>query len=114
MLNSVVCGDCIGVMREMKEGSVGLIIFSPPYNVRMNYDTCQDEWDWSYYYSWMERVIQADDAVVFDPFCGAGTTLVAAQEMGRPFIGIDISPKYCEVARENLNEFQHKMSFNTQ
>src|SRR3990167_10663390 len=53
----VVCGDCIGVMREMKEDSVGLIIFSPPYNVRMNYDACKDEWDWSYYYSWMERVI---------------------------------------------------------
>jgi len=36
---------------------------------------------------------------VFDPFCGAGTTLVVAQEMGIPSIGIDLNPIACLISR---------------
>ena len=39
-----------------------------------------------------------------DFFCGSGTTLVAAQELGRKWIGIDKSQKAIEVARKKLNE----------
>ncbi|MCS7367744.1 MAG: site-specific DNA-methyltransferase [archaeon YNP-WB-062] len=40
--------------------------------------------------------------VVLDPFVGSGTTLVAAYLLRRKAIGIDISRKYCEIARERL------------
>ena len=40
--------------------------------------------------------------VVLDPMCGSGTTLKAAIETGRQYIGIDISEKYCELARRRL------------
>lgn len=40
--------------------------------------------------------------VVLDPMCGSGTTCLAAQSLGRQFIGIDISKKYCELARSRL------------
>jgi site-specific DNA-methyltransferase (adenine-specific) len=40
--------------------------------------------------------------VVLDPFVGSGTTLVAAYLLRRKAIGIDISRKYCEMARERL------------
>lgn len=40
--------------------------------------------------------------VILDPFCGSGSTLVAAQELGRLFVGGDNKPKYCEVARSRL------------
>jgi len=40
--------------------------------------------------------------VVFDPYCGSGGTLYAAAELGRRYIGIDISEKYCEIARMRL------------
>ena len=42
------------------------------------------------------------DGVVLDPFCGSGTTLVAARNLGRHYVGIDIAEEYCEIARERL------------
>ena len=36
--------------------------------------------------------------IVLDPFCGTGTTLLAAQEFGRKSAGIDLSPRYLEYA----------------
>ncbi|MDH7489914.1 MAG: site-specific DNA-methyltransferase [Anaerolineae bacterium] len=40
--------------------------------------------------------------VVLDPFNGAGTTTAVAQRLGRRFVGIDISPEYCAVAKKRL------------
>jgi site-specific DNA-methyltransferase (adenine-specific) len=40
--------------------------------------------------------------IVLDPFIGSGTTAVVAQRLGRKYLGIDINPKYCEMARERL------------
>jgi DNA modification methylase len=34
---------------------------------------------------------------VYEPFCGSGTTLIAAEQLGRKCYGIEISPKYCDV-----------------
>lgn len=41
--------------------------------------------------------------VVLDPFCGTGTTLVAAKLLGHHYIGIDISSQYVQFARERLH-----------
>jgi len=40
--------------------------------------------------------------VVLDPFMGSGTTAIAAERLGREWIGIDISPEYCKMAEERL------------
>jgi DNA modification methylase len=34
---------------------------------------------------------------VFDPFLGSGTTLIAAEQLGRKCYGMEISPQYCDV-----------------
>ena len=44
------------------------------------------------------------ESLVMDFFCGSGTTLIAAQELGRNWIGIDKSEKAIEVVRKKLNE----------
>lgn len=43
------------------------------------------------------------ESIVMDFFCGSGTTLVAAQELGRKWIGIDKSDKAIEVVRNKLS-----------
>lgn len=51
------------------------------------------------------RCIQAFSNVgdiVLDPYCGCGTTLLAAKNLGRKCIGIDISQNYCEIAKNKL------------
>ena len=42
--------------------------------------------------------------LVIDPFMGSGTTGVACKNLGRRFIGIDVSPEYCEIARRRIFE----------
>jgi len=41
---------------------------------------------------------------VLDPFMGSGTTGVACQRMGRNFIGIEIDPEYCDMARKRIKD----------
>ena len=44
-----------------------------------------------------------DDALVLDPFCGSGTTGVAAVGKGRRFVGIDMDASYLELTKKRLD-----------
>jgi len=47
--------------------------------------------------------------VVLDPFCGVGTTAIAALKSGRHFVCIDINPEYVEKARARVSDFLAQM-----
>jgi site-specific DNA-methyltransferase (adenine-specific) len=53
----------------------------------------------------LERIVRAssrEGALVVDPFCGSGTTLVAAAKLGRRFVGCDIGDLAIETTGERL------------
>jgi len=49
------------------------------------------------------KVSSNKNDIILDPFLGSGTTAVACKELGRNYIGIEISPEYCEIARRRVN-----------
>jgi modification methylase len=45
-------------------------------------------------------LLEEGDGIVIDPFCGTGTTLVAAKLLGKKYIGIAISEGVCGVCKK--------------
>lgn len=55
----------------------------------------------------LRRIIQASsplDGMVLDPFCGCATACIAAQQEGRQWAGIDISPKAADLIQSRMRE----------
>jgi site-specific DNA-methyltransferase (adenine-specific) len=48
----------------------------------------------------------AEGDLVFDPFCGSGTTAVAAKELGRFFVGAELEREFCELAGRRIKAAQ--------
>lgn len=49
-------------------------------------------WQW-----FMERGSLNTGDIIYDPFLGSGTTLIAAEQLGRTCYGLEIEPKYCDI-----------------
>ena len=50
------------------------------------------------------RLVTPPGGIVLDPFCGSGTTLVAAQNEGFRAIGIELNSDYCEIIKQRLRQ----------
>lgn len=51
----------------------------------------------------IEKTTDKGDLVV-DPFCGSGSTCVAAKQIGRDYIGFEIEDHYCQIAKDRLSQ----------
>ena len=56
----------------------------------------------------MGSLISKTTGIVFDPFMGSGTTGVACMNLGRKFVGIEIEPKYFDIACERIDDAQRQ------
>lgn len=62
------------------------------------HETCKPVWLMT---KLIEQFTDPDD-LILDPFCGSGTTGVAAMLTGRRFVGCELQPHYAAIARERL------------
>ncbi len=60
------------------------------------------------------RMFSFHGDTVLDPFCGTGTTMIAALRYGRNSIGIDIEPEYCRMAARYLKKESSNLFINTE
>ena len=49
------------------------------------------------------QVFSKEGDLILDPMCGSGSTCVAAKQLGRNYVGIDISSEYCDIASNRIN-----------
>jgi len=53
---------------------------------------------------WLVRMVTAEGQKVLDPFCGSGSTLVAAEQENRHCVGIEMNSEFAQTARERLDD----------
>ena len=51
------------------------------------------------------KILTYKNDVILDPFAGSGTSLVAAEILGRRWLGVELSENYCKVAQERVQHF---------
>jgi site-specific DNA-methyltransferase (adenine-specific) len=54
---------------------------------------------------WLVQLVTREGQVVVDPFAGSGTTLLAADYLGRDWIGIERDDEHAELARRRVNNY---------
>jgi len=54
------------------------------------------------------RILSYKDDIVLDPFMGSGTSAVAAETLGRRWLGIELSENYTKIANERINLFREE------
>lgn len=57
---------------------------------------------------WLVNRASLADETVLDPFMGSGTTAIACQNLSRNFIGIEIEPKYFDIACRRIEDAQRQ------
>ena len=56
--------------------------------------------------AWFIKLFTEEDDIVLDPFVGSGTTCLAAYELNRSYIGIELKEEYYQLAIENINSLK--------
>jgi hypothetical protein len=61
------------------------------------------------HFRWLVNWWSDNNDTILDPFMGSGTTGVACVQLGRRFVGIEIEPKYFEIAKKRIAQAQLQM-----
>ena len=52
--------------------------------------------------TYLISLLSKEQDTILDPFCGSGTTLIAAKMLNRKYIGIELNPEYVDIANKRL------------
>jgi len=58
--------------------------------------------------NWFIKLFTEENDLILDPFAGSGTTLIAANKLGRKAIGIDINKDYTDLILNNLKAYDNR------
>ena len=92
------------------------LITKPKFKLAPKANACGDVWEFTqemnnshpapFPVDLIDRIVSATNAqLILDPFMGSGTTAISAINFKRDYIGIDISPEYCEMARDRIKQY---------
>ena len=56
------------------------------------------------------HLVNANTGIIFEPFCGSGTTVIAAEKNNRKCYGMELDPKYCDVIVKRWEDFTGKQA----
>lgn len=99
--NTGISSRCVNVLAAMRKGCLESDVIEVQKNTRKCIHPTQKP------ERLLERVlslVSMEGAIVLDPFCGSGSTCLAAQNMNRHFIGVEIDKIYFEDACKHLKE----------
>jgi len=104
-----IAKDFIGSQAELAWGNLGntVKIFQHLWN-----GLCRDSEQTEHYHPTQKPValmrwaieLAANCTKILDPYMGSGTVLIAAKQLGKSAIGIEIEEKYCEIAAKRLSQ----------
>lgn len=63
-----------------------------------------------FHVAWLVEKWSAPTDTIIDPFCGSGTTAVAALRHGRAFVGCEIDEKFCELSVRRIQEAEQSFA----
>jgi site-specific DNA-methyltransferase (adenine-specific) len=89
------------------------LIAKPDFKLAPHANACGDVWEFTqemnndhpapFPVALIERIISSTTAnIILDPFSGSGTTALVAKNLSRHYVGIEISPEYCEKSRARI------------
>lgn len=90
-LEDVSCG----CLKGRKDGSLGSKVINKNHHPTVKPIRLME---------YLTKLISRENQVVLDPFMGSGTTGIACQNLGRQFIGIEISKEYYDIAYQRIHE----------
>jgi len=87
IINTVICGDCLPILRSLPDRCIKLVFADPPYNFGVKYGICQDNLPRDEYIAWCKEwfteIRRISDRTIITP--GHGNMWMWGAEIEKPF-----------------------------